>query len=263
LLEAETLALFSDAVADPRFLIALGIAAVSGLVRGFSGFGSALVYMPLVSAVYGPRVAAPTLLLIDSICSLPFALKVIPDSNLREVAPVVAASALALPLGTMALLMVDAQVLRWCIAVLVLIALATLVAGWRYHERPSIVASLGVGALAGLGGGALQIAAPPLLIFWLGGANKASTVRANIMVYFIVQGAMSIAMYVYTGLLTTQAIVLALLFAVPFAIALAAGVFSFHAASELLYRRVAYVIIAVAGIIGLPLFDHLSSRIIP
>jgi uncharacterized protein len=50
---------------------------------------------------------------------------------------------------------------------------------------------------------------------------------------------------------------------VPFAIALAAGVFSFHAASELLYRRVAYVIIAVAGIIGLPLFDHLSSRIIP
>jgi hypothetical protein len=263
LLKAETLALFSDAVADPRFLIALGVAAVSGLVRGFSGFGSALIYMPLISAVYSPRVAAPTLLLIDTICSLPFAIKVISNSNLREVAPVAVAGAIALPLGTLALLLLDPLLLRWFIALLVLVALTALIAGWRYHGRPTVAASLGVGAMAGLGGGALQIAAPPLLIFWLGGANRASTVRANIMVYFIVQGALSIGMYVYTDLLTTQVIVLALLFGAPFAIALAAGAIWFHGASELLYRRVAYIIIAVAGSIGLPLFDHLSSRIIP
>lgn len=263
MLKAETLALFSDAVADPRFLIALGVAAVSGLVRGFSGFGSALIYMPLISAVYGPRVAAPTLLLIDTICSLPFAIKVIPDSNLREVAPVAVAGAIALPLGTLALLLVDPLALRWFIALLVLVALTALIAGWRYHGRPTMAASVGVGAMAGLGGGAVQIAAPPLLIFWLGGANKAVTVRANIMVYFIVQGALSIAMYLYTGLLTTHAVVLALLFGAPFALALALGAFSFHGTSELFYRRVAYVIIAIAGVASLPLFDSLSSRIMP
>ena len=52
---------------DGRFIAALAIAALAGLVRGFSGFGSALIYMPLISAIYGPRVAAPTLLLIDTI----------------------------------------------------------------------------------------------------------------------------------------------------------------------------------------------------
>jgi uncharacterized membrane protein YcaP (DUF421 family) len=40
-------------------------ALAAGLARGFSGFGSALIYMPLVAAVYDPRVAAVTLLLMN------------------------------------------------------------------------------------------------------------------------------------------------------------------------------------------------------
>ena len=54
-------------------------------MRGFTGFGSALIYMPLISAVYSPKLAAPTLLLIDTISSLPFAIRAMPDCNWREV----------------------------------------------------------------------------------------------------------------------------------------------------------------------------------
>jgi hypothetical protein len=43
----------------------------------------------------------------------------------------------------------------------------------------------------------------------------------------------------------------------PFAIALSAGAFWFHGTSDLLYRRVAYVIIALAALVSLPLFDAL------
>ena len=51
-------------------------------------------------------------------------------------------------------------------------------------------------------------ASPPLLVFWLGGDNNAVTVRANIMVYFIMQGALSMVMYFFSGLFSAQAIVL-------------------------------------------------------
>lgn len=255
--QAQILAIFTDAVADPRFPIAIGIAALSGLVRGFSGFGSALIYMPLISAVYSPRLAAPTLLLIDTLCSLPFALQAMPQCNWREVTPVSIASAVALPFGVMALVLVDPLSLRWFIAALVLVALVTLAAGWRYHGRPTLAASLGVGALAGFGGGAVQIGAPPLLVFWLGGNNNAVTVRANIMVYFIAQGALSLVMYVFSGIFNAQAIALSLLLGLPFAVAMAAGAFWFHGASDALYRRAAYLIIAVAALVSLPLFDAL------
>jgi len=223
LIELPDIATFSAVLTDGRFIAAVAIAALSGLVRGFSGFGSALIYMPLISAVYGPRVAAPTLLLIDTICALPFALQAMPQCNWREVAPVSLAAVVALPFGAMALVLVDPLSLRWFIAALVLIALVTLVAGWRYRGRPTLLASLGVGALAGFGGGAVQIGAPPLLVFWLGGSNNAVTVRANIMVYFIAQGALSMVVYFFSGLFT----------------------------------RVAYLIIALAALVSLPLFDRL------
>jgi uncharacterized protein len=209
--------------------------------------------MPVISAVYSPRLAAPTLLLIDTICSLLFALQVMPQCNWREVTPVSIAGAVALQFGVMALVLVDPLTLRWFIAVLV--ALATLVAGWRYHGGPTLFASLDVGALAGFGGGAVQIGAPPLLIFWLGGSNNAATVRANIMVYFIAQGALSLVIYFFSGLFRAQAIVLSLLIGLSFAVTMATGAFWFHGASDALYRRAAYLIIAVAALVSLPVFD--------
>ena len=126
---------FAAAAAEPRFLIALGIAALAGLVRGFTGFGSALIYMPLMSAVYSPQVAAPTLLLFDTLCSLPFALKVWLQATRREIGPVAVGGAVFVPLGVAALLYVDVLILRWFIAALVLVALAVLVSGWRYHGK--------------------------------------------------------------------------------------------------------------------------------
>jgi uncharacterized membrane protein YfcA len=169
-----------------------------------------------------------------------------------------AAGALAgIPLGVAILAYVDATTLRWFIAVLVLIALAALASGWRYHGKPTTGASLGVGAMSGFGAGAVQIGAPPLLVFWLGGNNSATTVRANIMVYFILQGVLSFALYFYNGLLDPQIVVLSLLFGVPFALAMFAGAYWFHGSSDVLYRRVAYVIIGFAGLVSLPIFDGL------
>jgi uncharacterized protein len=242
---------------DGRFIAAVVIAVVAGLVRGFSGFGSALIYMPLISALYGPRVAAPTLLLIDTICSVPFTFHAAQQCNPREVAWVSLAGFIFLPIGVTALVYVDAIVLRWFIVVLVLVALVALIAGWRYHGKPTVPASLATGAFAGFGGGAVQIAAPPLLIFWLSGANKAATVRANIMVYFLPQAVLAMAMYYWNALFTGETITLAILLGLPFALAMSVGVYSFHGSSEALYRRVAYVIIAFAGIVSMPVFDSL------
>jgi len=52
------------------------------------------------------------------------------------------------------------------------------------------------------------------------------------------------------------AVALALLLGVPFFIAMAVGATLFHGASDLLYRRIAYAIIAVSALISLPVFDR-------
>jgi len=133
--------LFAAAIADHRFLTALAIAALSGLVRGFSGFGSALIYMPLIAAVYDPRVAAVT-------------------------------------------------------------------------------------------------------------------VRANLLPYFLLLDATLCVVYYWQGLLTPELLALSALLAIPFFVTTAVGAYFFASTSDRLYRRIAYVIIAVAALLSLPVLDR-------
>lgn len=249
--------LLAAALADLRWS-AVAVAALSGLVRGFSGFGSALIYMPLVAAIYEPRIAAVTLLLIDFIASAPFTVRELRHCTWREVLPIFLAAAVAIPVGTLALKFTDPVVLRWFIALLVLALLAVLLSGWRYHGRPSWSATVGAGLFSGFGGGAVQISGPAVILYWLGtDANSAAKVRANMMVYFLLTGATLCAAYLWQGLFNAKDAALAVLLGLPFVLAMAIGAFVFRGASDLLYRRIAYGVIAVAALVSLPLFDEL------
>ena len=251
------LSVFADAVTDRRFVAAVIVASLSGLVRGFSGFGSALIYIPLVSAIYEPRVAAATLLLVDFVTALPFSVREFPRCDWREVTPVTIVAAVMAPVGSVMLIVADPIVLRWIISGLVLVLLAVLASGWRYHGKPTWQVMVGVGATSGLGSGAVQIAGPPVIIFWLGGRADAITVRANLMVFFILLSVASGATYLAQGLITSDVVVLSLCLGAPYLAAMWAGVRFFHRASETTYRRIAYGIVAASALVSVPLFDGL------
>ncbi len=253
--ELPDMAAFSAALADRRFIAAVAIAALSGFVRGFSGFGSALIYIPLIAAVYEPRIAAPTLLLIDLAGSAPFTICELPRCNWREVGPITIAAALAAPVGAMALVLVDPIVLRWIIAAISLCLLAVLASGWRYRGKSTLPVTTGVGIIAGLGSGAVQIAGPAVIIFWLGSADTAAVVRANLMVFFLLMGTITAVIYLAQGILSADVLALSVLLGLPFMIAMWLGARWFHGASDQAYRRAAYLVIVAAAIVSLPLWD--------
>jgi uncharacterized membrane protein YfcA len=111
--------------------------------------------------------------------------------------------------------------------------------------------------LSGLGSGAVQIAGPPVILYWLGGAAQAAFVRANLMVYFTFIDVIGCIAYFREGLFTREVAILSLLLALPFILAMVAGARWFGLASERSFRRVAYAIIAVSALISLPVFDSL------
>jgi uncharacterized membrane protein YuzA (DUF378 family) len=111
--------------------------------------------------------------------------------------------------------------------------------------------------MSGVGGGSVQISAPPLLLFWLGGPSRAATIRANIMMCLQISGILSVIIYALTGVLTVPIMILSVLAGVPFLAAIGVGANWFRDASDTRYRRVAYVIIGAAALISLPVFDGL------
>lgn len=249
-------ALFAGIVADKRFVFAVLIATLAGLVRGFSGFGSALIHIPLMAAIYNPRIAAVTILLIDFAAAVPLSVREFGKCNWRDVLPVAIVAALSIPVGALALTVIDPVILRWFIAFLIFLLLAPLALGWRYEGKPNPAASIVAGLISGIGAGAVQIGAPSVVLYWLGTVPKVATLRANLMVYLLLLDIFGVAVYSVKGFLTADGIALSALLALPFFAAMAAGTYFFHGSSDTFYRRVAYAIIAIAALLSLPLFDQ-------
>jgi uncharacterized membrane protein YfcA len=250
-------ATFAAVLGDRRFVAAAAVAALSGLVRGFSGFGSALIYVPLMASVYGPRTTAASFLLIDFATGLAFVPGVWRQASWREILPLVAAALAAAQFGALILQYADPGLLRWGIAVFIAALVPVLGSGWRYHGRPILPVTLLVGLLAGTLGGAVQISGPPIILYWLGSAHPPAVLRANFITYFAIFAAGSVLTYAAHGLLTAPIVALALLIGPLHIASMWAGGRVFRFASERTYRRIAYAIIAAAALASMPLFDGL------
>lgn len=255
--EFPTVAMFTAFMSDARFPAALAIAALSGLVRGFTGFGAALTYIPLMSAVYGPQVAVPSFVIADTVTGFAFVASAWRKAQWGEVLPMALAAIVAGQFGTLILQYADPVFLRWVLSLFIGGAVALLAAGWRYHGKPSLLLTVAVGTLSGLLGGALQITGPPIIVYWLGGMMTPDIVRANFFGFFSLFSTASVVTYAAHGLMTTLVLTLAAFVTPVSMLGMAAGSYLFGYASERVYRRIGYTVVALAALVSLPLFDGL------
>jgi len=121
------------------------IAFVSGTARGFSGFGSALIFMPLASSVAAPRLVATLLLIIDFVAATPLLPNAWRHADRKATAVMVLGALVGVPLGTYFLIRLDPVTARWIISGFVFVLLILLVSGWRYRGKEHSAISAGVG----------------------------------------------------------------------------------------------------------------------
>ncbi|KRE02679.1 hypothetical protein ASE61_15525 [Bosea sp. Root670] len=241
--------------------VLLAATLLGGLVRGFTGFGFAMVFMPLASMILGPVAALGLIWFIDLPFALPIAARSAKTAEWREILPLLLTATLALPAGIWLLIWLDRETMRWVLALLVLSAVGLMASGWRYHGRPTIPLSLGVGALSGLFNGMASIGGMPLAVFWLGAQrNDRHKTRANMQAFFGVSTLISGTVLWWKGILTGGALMMAVpLFAI-YGVGLWAGTHGFRLASEQTFRRGAYLVIFLSALISLPLWDAVIGR---
>lgn len=246
---------FSAAHPPTEIMLLFSAALVAGLARGFSGFGGALIFVPLASALVGARLASPVLLIVDGVLTLGMVPGALRRANRREVGTVFVGALVGVPLGTALLALAPALALRWAIAVIVLGLLAFLISGWRYRAEPKPIIGVGTGLVAGLFGGVAQVSGPPVVAYWLGGTMPPATVRANLVVYFALSSVVSALSYGTAGLLTIEALLLSAVVGPAYGLGIALGSRLFGLADETTFRRICFGLIAAAAIVGLPLLD--------
>lgn len=246
--------LFSDLIGCEGLLILSIGALLAGVVRGFAGFGTAMIYLPFAGQVLSPFAALTTLIVKDLIAPLMHVPRAVREGRPGDLFWLMAGAVLFVPTGVWVLSRVEPDVFRWGVSLVTFAMLAALIFGLRYRGEITRWMSFQTGALGGFLAGSVGLPGPPVILLYMASTLPASAVRGTLTLYLILADALMLGVLGWNGFIVPSALALGAAMIVPYLLGNWVGALLFQPELETLYRRVAYVIIAGSALLGLPVW---------
>lgn len=220
---------------------------MAGLVRGITGFGGAMVMTPPLALLFGPLLAVPVSLLLESIAAAPMLVHTRSEVRWRVVGPILAAACLTVPLGTYVLVRADPLVMRRVIAATVIVFSLILLRGLRYTGAPRLTTGVGLGAISGTLVGATGMGGPPVILYLLAGPDPVATTRANLTFFVAAISVVVIVVLLLGGAFDPRAWWIAALLAPGYYGGLVAGTRLFRHLDDVRFRRFTLVLLVIVS----------------
>ena len=235
------------------------IALLAATVRGALGFGDALLAMPLLGLLLGPRLATP----LVALGSLSIVLLMLrhsrSDADWPAALKLVAATIPGLPLGILLLRQAPEAWLLGGFGLLLLCYTAWQLTSRREFQLRDSWSIWPAGLVAGLLGGAANVNGPPVVVWCMLRGYTASRFRATLQGYFF-PAALAIAVSHGLGGMWSQEVFVYYVCALPFTIlGVWLGGRLVAVLPQRLFRRILY---CVLGGLGLLLLARSFSAII-
>lgn len=175
---------------------------VAGFAQSISGFGFALISVPLMSLMVDPRTSVVVATFIGAVASTVQAVAEREHVDRAAATRLALASYLGMPVGLAAFMVFDERALRLTVGVAVLFALVTLVAGFRLPaDRHRFDWALGM--FSGVLATSTSTNGPPLVFVLQARGLTPEAFRATINVVFSVVNFGAIALFVAAGKVTS------------------------------------------------------------
>lgn len=233
------------------WLLAMGLVAIAGFTRGFSGFGAGLILAPSLSLLFPPQQVIAAVLLLEMTAAGGLIPEAVHQTKWSEVVILALSAAVMIPVGTYFLSILEPTLMRRVIGALILGFVALLTTGNRYFPKSQISVTSGIGALSGFLTGLAGIGGPPIVLYQMAGENTAAINRTNFISFFALTQFVALISYWLSGLLSKEALLLFAHFAPIFLLGLFLGGFCFKRVNESLFRKFVFGLLLIAAVLAL------------
>lgn len=234
-------------IPDNYFLIAL-VVVFSGFLRGFIGFGSGLLMIPILSYFYSPVFAMVFNIVIEIPATIYLTFVGIKKSNLREITPMMFTMMLTIPFGTIFLVSVDEQIIRTLMSLLLIFFVILIATGWRIKSTITKYVLVLGGAISGLMQGATGMGGPPYVTVLLSKNDSDDVARANILVITSGLVISAIISLYYFGLFTKDILLTGAISAPIYVFATYIGTKFFNYSGNKYFRNSSLIALGVVGL---------------
>lgn len=236
-------------------LAVFGIMLLGAVAQAVSGFGFAMVTVPLLAVATDPRSAVVVAALAGTGLTLVAAVRERAHARWRVAGALSTASLLGLPVGLLILVLAPDRLLSLLIAVVVLGCVALVWSGARL--RTGAVGIGAIGVLVGVLTGATGTNGPPLVAAFHSLGYDPRTFRATLAATFSGTGLLGLAGFGFSGQVHAGNVRLALVALPAVALGWWLGSLVFHRIDPVSFRRI--VLVGLIGSAGAALARGLAA----
>ena len=114
-----------------NYLLIVLVILFSGFIRGFLGFGSGLITIPILSYLYSPVFAMVFNIAIEIPATIYLTYVGAKSCKFKEISPMFFAMMLTIPIGTIFLVSVNEQLIKIIMSILVIFFVLLIASGWK------------------------------------------------------------------------------------------------------------------------------------
>ncbi len=230
--------------------VAVAVAAVSlgAFVRGYSGFGSSLIWVSGMSLVFPPVQVIPAVYMLELVASVGLLPGAWRHADWRSLRWLLLGVVFGLPLGLYLLTALPPAPVRVAIALVVLGATYLLSRGFTLKAIPGPVPASATGTLAGLLNGWTGIGGPPIILFYFSSPAPVAVSRASLIAFLFALDALALGLAGAQNLVTFEVLTLAAILAAPVLIGIWLGNRRFINTPPATFRRFVVILLALLSL---------------
>ena len=231
-------------------LVALFSALLAGAVSGLTGFGLALISVPLLLFVYEPR----TVIVITAVLSVIINLAVVWDSwrdaDQRIVVALLPSALVGVIVGTEVLRTVDPDYIRLGVGIVVVFSALLLLRDVRLPGAGTRWGTVVAGSTSGALSTSTGLAGPPIVLLLASRGFPKRAFRGSSALYFLAMSLVGLAVLYIRGIFDADHVPLALALIPAAFLGKAIGTAMLKRISEKTFRVVALGIVILTGTLG-------------
>ncbi len=231
--------------------VALAAAMTFGaaVIRGLTGFGLAIILVPLLGLLIAPAQAVVIGILLQLLVGPVGLPRIMRDAHRPSALGISAAAWVTTPLGIAALAALSPDAARLLIALIALAAFGLIFLPQHPDgHRPGALAIGLTGAASGLLNGFAAMPGPPVVPFYLRQALSPQAARASMMLVFFATAIAGTAAAWWSGLIDRPLFLLSLLLFPPLLLGNWIGGLAFGRVAAPLWRSIVGLVLALAGV---------------
>ena len=221
---------------------------IGGLLRGFLGFGPALLTIPVLAYIYSPTQA----LVIHIIMEIPSTLFLLPtalkNSDKKSILPLFIAMVSFIPVGMYLVVILNPEIIRRTISIIVLILVLMLSRGWNFKSFIGFKSMVFSGILGGFIQGIAGIGGAPIVTVLMARNDSEDVSRGNIL--FLMAGIVvfSITSQAFYGLISLNLITLGFMASPIYIAATYSGSKFYNYKGKNLFRKIALFFLSIIAL---------------